>query len=44
MWKLFADTGQEAEVMGEKIGPWEELKEIDAETIEMMMFRLRKAK
>lgn len=42
--KNMADTALEGEVMGEKVGPWEELKEIDAETIEMMMFRLRKAK
>ncbi len=41
--KNLADTGHEAEVMGEKVGPWEELKEIGTDTIEMMMFRLRKA-
>ena len=42
--KNLADTGHEAEVLGEKVGPWEELKEIDTDTIEMMMFRLRKVK
>ena len=41
--KNLADTGHEAEVMGEKVGPWEELKESDAKTIELRRFRLRKA-
>lgn len=41
--KNMADTGVEGEVLGEKVGPWEELKEIDGNTIEMMMYRLRKA-
>ena len=40
--KNMADIGHEGEVMGEKVGPWEELKEVDAETIEMMIYRLRK--
>ena len=41
--KNLADTGAEGEVLGEKVGPWEEIKEIDNETIEMTMFRLRRA-
>ena len=41
--KNMADTGVEGEVLGEKVGPWEELKELDGNTIEMMMYRLRKA-
>lgn len=41
--KNMADTGTEGEVLGEKVGPWEELKEIDENTIEIMMYRLRKA-
>ena len=41
--KNLADTGAEGEVLCEKVGPWEEIKEIDNETIEMTMFRLRRA-
>lgn len=41
--KNLADTGAEGEVLGEEVGPWEEIKEIDDNTIEMTMFRLRKA-
>ena len=41
--KNMADTGMEGEVLGEKVGPWEEVKEIDGNTIEIMMYRLRKA-
>lgn len=40
--KNLADTGAEGEVLGEEVGPWEEIKEIDGNTIEMTMFRLRK--
>lgn len=40
--KLFADTGAEGEVLGEKVGPWEEIKQVDDHTIENMMFRLQK--
>ena len=40
--KNLADTGAEGEVLGEKVGPWEEIKEVDDNTIELMMFRLRK--
>ena len=40
--KYMTDTGAEGEVLGEKVGPWEELKQIDDNTIELMMFRLQK--
>ena len=40
--KLFADTGGEGEVLGEAVGPWEEIKQVDDHTIENMMFRLQK--
>jgi hypothetical protein len=41
--KNMADTGAEGEVLGEKVGPWEEIKEVDENTIELMFYRLRKA-
>ena len=41
--KNMADTAPEGELHGEKVGPWEEIKEIDDHTIEIMMFRLTKA-
>ena len=41
--KNMADTGAEGEVLGEKVGPWEEIKEVDGDTIELMFYRLRKA-
>lgn len=41
--KIMTDTGAEGEVFGEKVGPWEELKEVDGGMIEMMMYRLKKA-
>ena len=41
--KNMADTGGEGEVLGEKVGPWEEIKEIDDNTVELMMMRLRRA-
>jgi len=40
--KNLADTGAEGEALGEEVGPWEEIKEIDNNTIEMSVFRLRK--
>lgn len=40
--KNMADTGGEGEVFGEKVGPWEEIKELDDHTIELMLFRLTK--
>ena len=36
--KIMADT-----VFGEKVGPWEELKVVDGDMVEMMMYRLKKA-
>lgn len=42
--KIFTDTGAEGEVLGEKVGPWEELKEIEGDMIEMPMYRLKKLK
>ena len=41
--KIMTDTGAKGEVLGEKVGPWEELKEVDGGMIEMMMYRLKKA-
>ena len=41
--KILTDTGAKGEVLGEKVGPWVELKEIDGDRIEMMMYRLKKA-
>lgn len=41
--KNMADTAPEGEALGEEVGPWEEIKEIDDHTIEVMMFRLTKA-
>lgn len=40
--KNMADTGAEGEVLGDKVGPWEEIKEVDENTIELMFYRLRK--
>lgn len=40
--KLMADTGAEGEVLGEQVGPWEEIKELDGNIIEMTMFRFQK--
>ena len=47
-WKVedgrtMTDTGMEGEVLGEEVGPWIDLKEIDDNTIELMTFRLQKA-
>ena len=41
--KIFTDTGAEGEVLGEKVGPWEELKVFDGDKIEMMLYRLKRA-
>ena len=41
--KVFTNTGAEGEVLGEKIGPWEELKMLDGDKIEMMLYRLKRA-
>lgn len=41
--KIMADTGAEGEVFGEKVGPWEELKVVGGDMVEMMMYRLKKA-
>ena len=40
--KNMADTGAEGEVLGDKVGPWEEIKEVDENTIELMLYRWRK--
>ena len=40
--KFLADTGAEGEVLGEKVGPWEEIKELEGGVIELMMYRLKK--
>lgn len=40
--KIVTDTGAEGEVFGEKVGPWEELKVVDGDKIEIMMYRLKK--
>lgn len=41
--KIWADTGAEGEVLGEKVGPWEEIKLVDDHTIQNTMFRFQKA-
>lgn len=38
--KNYADTGLEGEVLGEKVGPWEEVKELEDGKIELMLYRL----
>lgn len=38
--KIMTDTEPEAEIMGEKVGPWIELKELGDGRIELMLFRL----
>ena len=38
--KNMADTGLEGEVMGEKVGPWEELKEIGDGMLQMTMYHI----
>ena len=44
-WKIedgknMADTGLEGEVMGEKVGPWEELKEVGDGMLQMTMYHI----
>ena len=41
--KILTDTGARGEVLGEQVGPWVELKEVDGDKVEMMMYRLKKA-
>ena len=41
--KNMADTGLEGEVLGEQVGPWEEVKEIEGGLIQMAFYRLKKA-
>ena len=41
--KIMADTGAEGEVLGEKVGPWEEIKEVEGGMIEIMFYRLKRA-
>ena len=41
--KIMTDTGAKGEVLGERVGPWEELKVVDHDMVEMMMYRLKKA-
>ena len=38
--KNMSDTGLEGELMGEKVGPWEEIKEVEGGMIQMMFYRL----
>ena len=38
-WKV---EDLEGELLGEKVGPWEEVKEIDENTIQIMLYRLKK--
>ena len=40
--KNMTDMGLEGELLGEKVGPWEEVKEIDENTIQIMLYRLKK--
>ena len=37
--KNMSDTGLEGEVLGEKVGPWEEVKELEGGMIQMMLYR-----
>lgn len=39
---ILTDTGAKGEVLGEQVGPWVELKEVDGDKIEIMMYRLKK--
>ena len=41
--KILTDTGARGEVLGEQVGPWVELKEVDDDMVELMMYRLKKA-
>ena len=41
--KYMADSNSGREVDGEKVDPWEEIQIIDDQTIELRMFRLKKA-
>jgi len=41
--KYLADTGGEGEFLGEKVGPWEEIKILDSDMIEVMFYRLKRA-
>ena len=38
--KNMADTGLEGELMGEKVGPWEELKEVGDGMLQMMLYHI----
>jgi hypothetical protein len=40
--RILTDTGAKGEVLGEQVGPWEELKEVGGSMIEMMLYRLKK--
>lgn len=41
--KYMADTGAEGEVLGEQVGPWEEITEIEGGLIQVSFYRLKKA-
>ena len=41
--KILTDTGARGEVLGEQVGPWVVLKEVDGDMVELMMYRLKKA-
>lgn len=38
--KNMADTGLEGEVLGEKVGPWEELKEVGDGMLQMALYHI----
>lgn len=40
--KVYTDTEPEGEVMGEKVGPWGELKDLGDGLYEMMVFRIER--
>jgi hypothetical protein len=40
--KNYSDMGLEGEVMGEKVGPWEEIKEVGDGKIQVMLYRLER--
>lgn len=41
--KVYTDTEPEGEVMGEKVGPWAELKEVSDGVYELMLMRIARA-
>lgn len=40
--KLMADTGLEGEILDEKVGPWEEIKEVEDGMIQFAFYHLKR--